>query len=223
VLVHGVLRKHNFKYVDIFETEHDESGMNVFDLFAAWSWKILREVGHVPGAPLIAGSTLAVGSAVSACVAVLDGWSELAREWKQAEIIEDQIKKLIDTLHQKPEMMKYLTPETKGRILYELISISGNREDVWQSIVNLDINHRREEAALLMLTEGIATKADWWETLEHIGEIRNGRMQPQIKPGQTQAQKSRRVKANERYLKEVLLRDPEDWARLMRHIENLPE
>jgi outer membrane protein OmpA-like peptidoglycan-associated protein len=223
VLVHGVLRKHNFKYVDIFETEADGSPVDVFELFAAFSWKIMREVGYVPGAPLVAGATLAAGSVVSACVAILDGWDDLVDNWRQAEIIEDQIKKLIDTIHKKPEMMKYLTPETKGRILYELISISGNREDLWQSVLNLDINHRREEAALTLLIEGIATKVDWWETLEHMGEIHNGKMIPQIKPGQTQAQKSLRVKANEQYLKDMLLRDPEDWARLMRHIEKLQE
>lgn len=223
VLVHGVLRKHNFKYVDIFETEADGSPVDVFELFAAFSWKMMREVGYVPGAPLVAGLTLATGSVVSVCVAILDGWNDLAREWDQAKVFEDQIKKLIDTIHKKPEMMKYLTPETKGRILYELISISGNRDDFWQSVLNLDINHRREQAALVLLIEGIATKVDWWETLEHMGEIHNEKMIPQIKPGQTQAQKSQRVKANEQYLKDMLLRDPEDWARLMRHIENLPE
>ncbi|MEJ2407644.1 MAG: OmpA family protein, partial [Candidatus Thiodiazotropha sp.] len=216
-LVHGQLKRHDFSYMDFFEKGNDESGVDVFELFSAWAWKMLKS-GNLPAA----GAAIAVGASAEMVVGLLIDFRELLVDWENSEVIQKQTDKLIDTLHEKPELLRYLTPETKGRILYDLLSVPidwSERLDNWTS---LDLNKRREEAALILIQEGVISWADWRETLEHIGEIKNGRLTPRITPNATHKQKAQRVRDNLAWLQSELLNDEEDWNALQSHLRTLP-
>ncbi|WP_428625313.1 hypothetical protein, partial [Sedimenticola sp.] len=217
-LVHGELRRHNFSYLDLFEKENDESGIDVFELFSAWAWKMLK-MGNLPAA----GAAIAVGVSAEMVIEILSDARGIIREWERTQTIQKQTDELIDTLHEKPELLKYLTPETKGRILYDLLSVPvewGERLSNWS---HLDNNKRREEAALILIREGIVSWMDWRETLEHIGETKHGYMMPRVTPNATREEKAQRARDNLAYLQEELLNDEEDWNALQVHLRQLPE
>jgi hypothetical protein len=203
--------------MDFFEKENDESGIDVFELFSAWAWKMLKS-GNLPAA----GAAIAVGASAEMVIDLLDHYDRVYDEWKQNIIIKEQTDTLIDTLHEKPELLRYLTPETKGRILYDLISVPVDWSERLSNWSSLDINKRREEAALILIQEGVVSWTDWRETLEHMGEIKNGKLTPQVTQNATREQKAQRVRDNLVWLQSELLNDEEDWNALQAHLRNLP-
>ncbi len=218
VLIHSQLKKNNFRYLDIFETEDDESGIDVFDLFSAWAWKMLKM-----GNPIGAAGTLAIGAFADTAISLLSTAFDIVDEWKRENIVNEQTDTLVDTLHKKPELIKYLTPETKARILYELVSAPYDFEERWDNFWNFDINKRREDAAILLLKEGTHSKTDWRETLEHLCEKNGDKLMPRVTPGATQEIKSQRANDNLKLLQEHLLNDSHKWQDLQNHITALPE
>jgi|GEM_PF-2327352 len=216
-LIHGELERHNFSYLDVFEKAEDESGLDVFELYSAWAWKMLQQ-GNI-----WAGPAFAVGKSVEMIVDCLSGGRELIRDWEKREVIQEQTDTLIETLHQKPQLLKYLTPESKGRILYDLITVEVGVGEYLGNLVDFDLNKKREEAALILIEEGVVSQRDWRETLEHLGEIEGGELVPQVAPNADPATKAQRVIQNTEFLKSKLLNDPEDWERLEQHINRLPD
>ena len=93
---------------------------------------------------------------------------------------------------------------------------------VLPDLTSLDINKRREDAAMILIQEGTYSTADWWETLEHMGELRDESLVPQITPNQNSVEKSQRVKNNLRILRTELLDDVDKWDTLQHFINNLP-
>jgi hypothetical protein len=75
---------------------------------------------------------------------------------------------------------------------------------------------------LTLIQKGIVSQRDWQETLEHIGEINNGRLTPRITPNATQEQKAQRVRDNLAWMQCELLNDEEDWNTLQAHLRTLP-
>mgnify|MGYP003682101111 FL=1 len=216
-LIHGELERHNFSYLDVFEKAEDESGLDVFELYSAWAWKMLQQ-GNT-----WAGPAFAAGKSVEMLVDALQYTDKLLAEWKQAEVIQKQTDTLIETLHQKPQLLKYLTPESKGRILYDLITVEVGVGEYLGNLVDFDLNKKREEAALILIEEGVVSQRDWRETLEHLGEIEGGELVPQVAPNADPTTKAQRVIQNTEFLKSKLLNDPEDWERLEQHINRLPD
>ncbi|MEJ2456294.1 MAG: hypothetical protein P8103_19390, partial [Candidatus Thiodiazotropha sp.] len=216
-LVHGQLKRHDFSYMDFFEKENDESGIDVFELFSAWAWKMLKS-GNLPAA----GAAIAVGASAEMVIEILSDARGIIREWERTETVQKQTDELINTLHEKPELLKYLTPETKGRILYDLLSVPVDWSERLSNWSSLDINKRREEAALILIREGVISWTDWRETLEHMGEIQSGRLIPRVAPNATHEQKAQRVRENIAWLQSELLNDEEDWNALQAHLSKLP-
>ncbi|MEJ2693967.1 MAG: hypothetical protein P8166_13200, partial [Candidatus Thiodiazotropha sp.] len=152
-LVHGQLKRHDFCYLDIFEkadNEDDESAIDVFELFSAWSWKMFK-TGHLPEA----GAALAVGASAELVVKILDDVDKLMDEWDYEKIVEEQTDTLIESIKKQPEMLKRLTPETKGRFLFELINSPHDWMDRLsfdkERFLRLDYNRDCEEAALILI------------------------------------------------------------------------
>ncbi len=217
-LVHGELRRHNFSYLDLFEKENDESGIDVFELFSAWAWKMLK-MGNLPAA----GTAIAVGASAEMVIGLLNEFDTLMDEWEFDKKVQEQTDTLIDTLHDKPELLKYLTPETKGRILYDLLSVPVDWSERLSNWSSLDVNKRREEACLILIQEGVTSWMDWRETLEHIGEIKYGSLAPRISPNATNEEKAQRARDNLDWLQNNLLNDEEDWNTLQAHLRQLPD
>jgi outer membrane protein OmpA-like peptidoglycan-associated protein len=65
-LVHGELERHDFHYLDIFEKEGDDSGIDVFELYSAWAWKLLQQCKAVE-----ALSVMVAGKATEFVVEIL--------------------------------------------------------------------------------------------------------------------------------------------------------
>ncbi|MEJ2396065.1 MAG: hypothetical protein P8Z77_15145 [Candidatus Thiodiazotropha sp.] len=215
--MHGQLKRHDFSYMDFFEKENDESGIDVFELFSAWAWKMLKS-GNLPAA----GAAIAVGASAEMVIEILSDARGIIREWERTETVQKQTDELINTLHEKPELLKYLTPETKGRILFDLLSVPVDWSERLSNWSSLDINKRREEATLILIQEGVISWTDWRETLEHIGEIKHGSLTPRITPNATREQKAQRVRDNLAWLQSELLNDEEDWNTLQAHLRKLP-
>jgi hypothetical protein len=203
--------------MDFFEKENDESGIDVFELFSAWAWKMLKS-GNLPAA----GAAIAVGASAEMVISLLSDFDTLMDEWDFDKKVKEQTGTLIDTLHKKPDLLRYLTPETKGRILYDLISVPVDWSERLSNWSSLDINKRREEATLILIQEGVTSWMDWRETLEHIGEIKQGRMEPRISPNATREEKAQRARDNLDWLQRYLLNDEEDWNTLQAHLRQLP-
>ena len=82
-------------------------------------------------------------------------------------------------------------------------------EERWDNGI-FDFNAKREEAAKVLIIEGISTRREWLETLEHIGEERGGEFKPGVKPNASLEVKTRRLKDNEQRLRNTLLSDEDD-------------
>jgi len=70
--VHSELARHDFNYLDIFETADnpdDESDIDVFELFSALSWKLLTQ-----GKPLSAAAALGVGALADQIIDALNDY-----------------------------------------------------------------------------------------------------------------------------------------------------
>ncbi len=216
-LVHGQLKRHDFSYMDFFEKENDESGIDVFELFSAWQ----RKMFYMSGLPVV-GPAMAVGSSAGMIHKLLVDFRELLVDWENSKVIQTQTDNLIETLHEKPELLRYLTPEAKGRMLYDLLSVPIDWSERLSNWSSLDINKRREESALILIQEGVVSWADWRETLEHMGEIQNSKLTPRVTPNATREHKAQRVRNNLAWLQSELLNDEEDWNALQSHLRNLP-
>ena len=216
-LIHDQLKRNNFNFVDIFETEEDESGLNVFDLYNVWNFKLI-----VSGNPLIASAVLAVKGASEVAFQLLDLAFDILKEWEDDRIINQQMDTLIETLRDCPDHIRYLTPETKGRMLYELIAVDGDFEENLENLWAWDINKRREDAAMALLKNGIHSQTDWLETLEHLGERKGEGYTPIITKGASIPDKVQRAKDNEQYLRNNLLNDTVKWDDLQQFISTLP-
>ena len=145
------------------------------------------------------------------------------------EILENQYivclehtQNLIELLNERPQDLQYLTPETKGRILFELYHAEDTWRDQLYNLRHWDQNKRREDATLLLLTLGIHSHRDWQETMEHMGEWQGDRLTRQFVSEASLASKARRKQLNEEALHQVLLNDEAKWEQLLQHLLQLP-
>lgn len=217
ILVWQKLAEADFSWIDLFEGENDASGINVFELFSAFAWKLLSN-GNVSGAMKM----LAVGGALDGMVTLLQQADDLIDEWKIEQADQERVSTLVEAIERRPALLRYLTPETKGRILFELATTQRSWKDYLNDTLNLDWNHKREEAAVTLIEMGISSLRDWRETLEHLCEItKDGRRVPYVTPGADPETKVLRMVKNLQFLKETLLSDEEDWQRVHQHLQKL--
>lgn len=217
VVVWRKLAEVDFSWIDIFETEEDASGINVFELFSAFSWKLLK-TGNVPGAMAAFSS----GAALEISAALLKQARNLVHHWMDNKRKIYQANTLIDSIYSRPHLLRHLTPETKSRILFEMAITSRSIGDLANDIINLDFNHRREEAAVILIEMGITSIHDWQETLEHICQkAEDGRRLPYVEPGANAETKALRALDNLKFLRETLLTDEDDWQRVQNHLRKL--
>jgi hypothetical protein len=200
----------------MFETERDESGIDVYELFSAWAWKLMSQGEFAKGVAVYVG-----GALWDTAIELLDDVDKVIFDWNEGKIMNEQTNIMIENIHKKPELLRKLTPETKGRMLYDLMAVGLDWEERLDNLT--DFNKRREEAALILVKEGIRSRTDWRETVEHIGEMRNSKLVPMITPGASPIEKAHRYQQNMAYLHSELLNDEEDWQALQDAIEGLPQ
>ncbi|MBN2486494.1 MAG: hypothetical protein JXB34_11025 [Bacteroidales bacterium] len=234
-LVHHELTSKDFSYIDLFETglksdgvSPDESQINVYQLFNAWSVELLRK-GKVLQAGLVYGGNEVLKEAVE----LLDNANDLIRNWSLKNQSTDDLNELVKSLSEEPEIIKRLTPDTKGRILYLLTQYRTSLIDDFSATGALfDRNRNYEKAALAIIEKGISSIRDWQETLEHMAEYNagNNSYAPYIGEGKSStvkstpkqlADKAQRMKQNETWLKSNLLCDTDDWQQVVNAISKL--
>ncbi len=226
-LVYEQLLKQDFCFVDMFEGEGDESRVDVFGLFNAMCTHLLLK-GH----PLLAiGVSVAINKkTLSFAAEFLENGIDNAREWKFKKQKNDNLDILSNTILKEPDFIKRLPPETKGRILYLLCTAEqGYMEklgDMWDG----DINELHEDAAKTLIVNGIVSKRDWQETLEHMAEKdsnvpyvsqQNKQTRGNLTPEEMK-EKSQRAEQNLKRLKNGLFKnEPEKWGVIKAHIYSL--
>ncbi|MEH6451162.1 MAG: hypothetical protein V7765_21030 [Oleispira sp.] len=212
--VYEELERNNFSYIDIFDKLADGSEYEVFDLFSAYAWDLLRK-----GKFNTAAGVLGVGVVAEASVQILDSAAELLNGWNDSNIKTEQLNNLMESIQVKPALIHYLTPETKGRILFDLMNVRLGLDEIWPS--DWDFNSKREETAKILIREGIKSRRDWQETLEHIGEGQGDAFKPGVKPNASVDVKTKRLKDNQQRLRDELLSDEDDWLYVEKHIASL--
>ncbi len=214
--VHGELARHHFSYLDIFETKAEDSDTDTFELFSALAWKLLAV-----GSPLSLGLTIGKELMADQLVVLLNDVENLIDEWLEDHVENKQVEKLIETLNQNPDHIQYLTPETKGRILYDFLTVAHSWQEDLGNLVERDINKLREDATVLLIEKGIHSLDDWRETFEHIGEWQGDQLVFTIKLGAKAADKAERVRRNIEAVQARLLDDPAKLSRVMDHYQTL--
>ena len=236
-LVHTKLSDNNFHFIDVFEGINDKSGVDVYSLFSAFSYELLKR-GHV----LKAGMVYAAGGALGGALGLLQDYDKVLAQWEAETIESDNLSTLIETIKSKPAQLAYCTPETKGRLLFRLYNAKvlrqgdswlGQRKNQikrlfiepgqrWNEIINLDRYHDIEEAALIVIEQGVVSGRDWQKTLESMLEIdKNGQMDVCIESAPCVDDKISRALKNEKLVRNVLLGDKDDLKRLDAHINTL--
>ena len=216
-LVHGELDKHDYNFIDMFEQKGDESDLDVFAIFSAWSWKLLKN-GHL----ISAGVTAISGVIAQASVEILSDVRKLQDDWVEEDKEKENTNELIEALNSKPELIQYLSPETKGRILFDLIHVKVGDLEKISNFFSGDLNKKREEAAKTLILNGVKSRRDWQETLEHLAEKKNNQFKPSVTPNASLEIKAQRALDNENLLKQHLLDDEDDWNEVNEFIQTLP-
>ena len=176
-LVYHKLNEVDFNFLDLFEQETDEHGnstdsrINVYEVFTAWSVEMLKK-----GFILQAGMTYIAGGALDGAITILKDVDNLLDKWQDVNQELDDVQTLVASLKEKPEMIDYLLPESKGRILFiltkerelNLASMWDKLGDTWTDFRAWDKNYENEEAALFLITKGIDSVQEWEETMEHM-------------------------------------------------------
>ncbi|TAJ05740.1 hypothetical protein DMA11_23305 [Marinilabiliaceae bacterium JC017] len=234
-MVHEKLSEVDFNYLDIFETgknsdgSQDESQINVYKLFNAWSLELFKK-----GKVLTAGVTYAYTEALEGAIKILHKYDNLIGEWEKEKQELNKLDTLVQKLNQSPEMIGYLTPETKGRILYLLTQY---RTKWYQDFfpgngITYDRNYDYENAALMVIKKGVKSRRDWQETLEHMAQYNeqskvfdpyNATQKKSFQPENAKAlaEKEKRMEQNKTWLNKKLLYEPEKWFEVRKHINNL--
>ena len=220
-LVYRELQKHDFNFIDIFENvtnnynEKTESEIDVYKLYNSWVVEQFME-GKV-----LTGSVGMMGSGVLAVYSLLDDINGLIRKWNDQNREKEELERMIGTLRERPRLIRYLSPEAKGRLLFYLCRY---KEITWSDFSKLDFHSKSEEAAVDLITNGITSPRDWQETMEHMA-IRQGEefvlYDREKSANNTATQKAVRAKDNVVYLRNQLLDEPEDWDKVERHLQSL--
>ncbi len=83
----------------------------------------------------------------------------------------------MDYMSEKPEELRYLPPEVKGRILYHLLNTPRRYPE---DIPLFDVDKDREVAIVHLLTHTVVSKREYLEVLEHtLGQSVTGRTELQ--------------------------------------------
>ena len=218
-LTYTELQKHDFNFIDIFENVTDsqnnetESKEDVYKIYNSW---IVEQ--------FMQGNVIQAGIGANALLAfyILDDISDLFKKWEKQEREKKELEEMITAMDKNPEIIKYLPPETKGRLLffmgqYKSISI--------RDLTSFDLFSVAENAAKKLIIKGIVSARDWQETLEHMAiKTKSGDYivynRSKIPGNENAAQKALRAKDSLVYLRNELLDEPEDWNEVEQHLKS---
>lgn len=221
-LVYQKLADVDFSFLDIFETETEGAEIDVYKLYSQTLLELIKS-GNVTGT-LAAASVGAIAIVMAPLIAT---GSRLAATWDSPREEDEKkgLEELATCIKKRSDILAYLNPETKGRLLYLLskYSISSFWDDVWE----LDWNHENEVLALNLIETGIKSKRDYEETISHMVDFKTALDRSKNRNKQkayASAAKSidddksetkmvikqNRIQMGEKWLKDILFNDFED-------------
>ncbi len=230
-LVYEKLSEVDFSFLDVFETEKEGARLDVYKMFSQTVLELIKK-GHFVGAL----STASVGIVAAEAGTVLAKGQELVLQWKYSSQERDGLEKLAETIGYGPdinndnvdddnlehsEIMNYLTPEVKGRILYLLTKY---KLDFFGDIMTLDWNGANEKLALKIFKHGIKSKNDYQQTLKHYingttkvrekltHQVSNPKSIDEEPTSEDEAKKHAKMLKNQEWLKSAMFSDNESGA-----------
>jgi hypothetical protein len=221
ILVHEKLKDVDFSYLDIFETKEEGGLVDVYKLYSQTLLELIKS-GNVVGT-LTAVSAGVVALHMAPLIAL---GGVLQRKWDLVSGEEEKkgLKELAECINGDSEILEYLNPETKGRILYLLCKYSIS--SFWEDALALDWNQKNEELALKLIEKGIKSKRDYQETISHMLDFKKTKQSRKIneqvvyvseaksaedvKSKAEIVNKKSRIQKGEKWLKDVLFTDTKD-------------
>lgn len=137
---------------------------------------------------------------------------------KEETEIKSDLFTLIDLIQKNKNTRIGLVPVTKSRILYELTTAPYVPQETDSEDPAFDQFEQREAAAITIITIDIESIDDWNVTISIIGELHNEKMIPEPALRSFSKAKSIRIKENTDWLHNNLLRDKEDWDKVITHL-----
>ena len=214
-LVYKKLSDNDFHFIDVFESRTSGSEVDVYELFCAISFELLKQ-----GKPLQAGTTYAAGNALDLAIDMLQSFDKTTEAWVQAKTTEININQVLETINSKPDQLRYLTPEIKGRLLFLLVEAKLQRRNqgllsrlptLVLDIFDGDLDDDVEEAALTLIEQGISSNRDWQKTLQNMLSIdAKGNMCAPSGCDDNITDKVTLAIANQNYLQRYLLNEEKD-------------
>lgn len=163
-LVHNQLLSQDFNWVDMFED-------GVYDRFVAWSYELMKKGFWFQGMKLRTGTEV-----MHQAVVLLDEIRTLMLDFESYYEDSESLHGLIQHIAEHPVELKYAPPEVKGRILYRLIDSPRHFWRDWSFGLGIDVDQPREQAILHLLKQGVSSKGEYLEILEHtLGESKSDR------------------------------------------------
>ncbi len=173
-LVYEKLSEIDFGFLNIFESEDEGAFVDVYKMFSQVVLELIKK-GNLGGA----FAAVHFGLVAAEAGFILAKGQELVRAWDTSAKEREGLENLAETLKVGPvidkdnvndnlehsEILEYLTPEVKGRILYLLTKF---KLDFFGDIMQLDWNSANEKLALKIFKHGIKSKNDYQQTLKHF-------------------------------------------------------
>ena len=231
VLVHKKLEENNFNIFDIFEKKHfkdnsteTESGQNVYDLYTAWLNELWQQEDYFK----LAGA-LMLHSAVTA-FAIFQKGAELVDKFNEYEQDRNQTIHLANNIMGDSEMLSYVVPQVKGRMLYQLAEFKYMGwvvPDLVEQAVDATLNfigvhdaYKLFEDAAVRVLLSISTAREWQETMECMAmKTADGEDYQIYDSSKTGPLLS--FQESKQFLQDELLTERDDWERVENHIKSL--
>lgn len=229
VLVYHKLEENDFNFVDIFENEKDnlgnrtESEIDVYQLYIAWVAELWKQKEYFK-----AGNALLVGAAAKTAFSFFDDVNKLILKYNTYENNKEETQNIIYNVLENSKMMRYTPPKVKGHMLYMLTRYksSGFGEFI-NDLAALDDNVTAEDAAVTLI-KTIRYAREWKEVMEHMAVKTNdgksydpynkNTIDSYIYKGDTI-----RVQHSVHFLRNELLNDYDDWAKVRQHLQGMED
>lgn len=233
-LIYQKLEDVDFSFLDIFDGKDDGDGIDVYKLYCQTLLELIKS-GNVMGSlTAITAGVVAIHMAPMIALGGVfsDRWTDPGEEEEQKGL-----KELAACIDKDSEVLEYLNPETKGRVLYLLSKYSIS--DFWDNVWELDWNRENEVLALKLIKKGIKSKRDYQETISHMvdyktasersrnrheqkAQVSGAKSIEDEKTDTKMVLKQRRIQMGENWLKDTLFNDSEDWEKfdeLIKHYQ----
>ncbi len=220
-LVYHKLEENDFNFVDIFENKKDSNGdeteskINVYEVYISWVGELWNQKEYFK-----AGAAAFGGVSLLSAFSILQDFNRIIRKHKETKNREEETENLVNNIHAKPEVLHFVPPEAKGRMLYKLITY---KTQTWSEFFSTDHFKHVEEAAIKVI-EGISHPREWQETMENMAmKNSSGDFVPydKTKLSENNNQRIQRMNLNINYLRNELLNDTDDWDIVRKYLGSL--